>query len=199
MQIWSDYLKFCFTTFRNVLQLCEFEAIIIFIIFITFITMLSLKKIYYQKIKKEKKENVILVIFNLITHNSCQINELKGKNKYYGYNIDFSKEFNLSLCFKYHNKFNRLGKKKDNIQTEPAETTIYSPSFLTKIPSSLSTKVPSSLTKISSLSSTREPPSSSIRILSSSTRVLSSSPTRMLSSSSTRSSSVILLVDEELN
>jgi len=68
-------------------------------------------------------------------YNSWQLKELTKYNEYFGYKIDFSKEFNFSLCPKCHSKFNRLGKKneakiqnkpvKPITQKEPVEPTTY--------------------------------------------------------------------------
>ncbi|CAB4400342.1 unnamed protein product [Rhizophagus irregularis] len=52
---------------------------------------------------------------------SYQLDELKRANEDYGYKINFSKEFNFSLCTKCHNKYNRLGKKVDKNQEEEIE------------------------------------------------------------------------------
>ncbi|CAB4437861.1 unnamed protein product [Rhizophagus irregularis] len=52
---------------------------------------------------------------------SYQLDELKRANEDYGYKMDFSKEFNFSLCTKCHNKYNRLGKKVDKNQEEEIE------------------------------------------------------------------------------
>jgi hypothetical protein len=54
-------------------------------------------------------------------YNSWQLDELTCKDKYYGYNTNFSEEFTFSLCPKCHNKFNRLGKKKEQTQEESIE------------------------------------------------------------------------------
>lgn len=57
-------------------------------------------------------------------YNSWQLKELMNYNEYFGYKIDFSKEFNFSLCPKCHSKLNRLGKKNEaKIQKEPVEST----------------------------------------------------------------------------
>ena len=50
------------------------------------------------------------------------MDELKCKSEYYGYNTEFSEEFNFSLCPKCHSKYNRLGKKVDKTQKKPAKT-----------------------------------------------------------------------------
>ncbi|CAB4483504.1 unnamed protein product [Rhizophagus irregularis] len=54
-------------------------------------------------------------------YNSWQLNELTCKSEYYGYNINFSEEFNFSLCPKCHSKLNRLGKKKNKAQEDSIE------------------------------------------------------------------------------
>ncbi len=98
------------------------------------------KKKAPPEIKKGQKRKYYSRIFQPNnSYNSWQINELKNKNEYYGYDIDFSEVFNLSLCSKCHSKFNRLGKKASNIQIETTS------SSSTKVPSlSSSTKMSSS-------------------------------------------------------
>ncbi|GES88795.1 hypothetical protein GLOIN_2v1772564 [Rhizophagus clarus] len=74
-----------------------------------------------KNLKKKFYAQTYQPIVGKKSFNSSQINELKSINNYYGYNTNFSEEFDFSTCTKCHAKFWRLG--KENVKQNESEKT----------------------------------------------------------------------------